>query len=283
MTHLQFNSTKDLKFEHSLEGVIAYYKKKKHILGHLSISNENVDFTDQQYLDYANTILVGQCMLRNKPLHLIENLSPVSSNSLINDFSPFYKYTSNDVFNKYIRNGIWQLGTINQYRNIENIKQRDEFEGYSFINLNINNHIISCVFNTCFNYYVFCATKSSYSDAHKDQFGEKKIYFPNVKSFADSMCKTINARRYFIQDVEYNTLKLYINKTPIYNPKINVHQVLSSDYFEVIKEHVFYPSLFVKPEPFKHENEVRIVFEMDKDCKQPLRFVNKELLKFIKH
>jgi hypothetical protein len=280
MTHLQFNSTNDLKFSHSLEGVIADYKKIKHILGYLSISQKNVDFTDQQYLDFANTILVSQCLLRNKPLHLVENVNPISSNNFINDFSPFYKYTSNDVFNKYIKNGIWQLGTINQYRTIENIKQRDEFEGYSFINLNINNQIVSAVFNTCFNYYVFCATKTDESVEHRNQFGEKKLSFTNVRSFAEAMCKTINARRYFIQNVEYNTLKLYINKEPIYNPKIDVNQVLTPEYFELIKKHVFYPSLFVKPDAFKHENEVRIVFEMYKDCKQPLRFQNKNLLKY---
>jgi hypothetical protein len=269
-----------MKFSHSPEGVIVDYKKRKHILGFLSISHENIAFTNDEYLDFSRVTLEGQCIARNKPLHLIQNLNPVSSGDLNNDFSPFYKYTSNEVFNKYIKNGIWQLGTINQYRTIENIKQRDEFEGYSFINLNINNHIVSTVFNTCFNYYIFCATKSNESDMHKNQFGEKKLTFNNVKSFADAMCKTINARRYFIQNVEYNTLKLYVNKEPIYNPNIDVNQILTSDYFDVIRNHVFYPSLFVKPEAFKHENEVRIVFEMDKDCKQPLRFQNKSLLNY---
>jgi len=40
--------------------------------------------------------------------------------------------------------------------------------------------------------------------------------------------------------------------------------------------------LFVKPEYFVQENEIRLVFEMDKDFYQPFEFENLKLLDYIK-
>lgn len=285
MNNLKFKNTKDLRFTHTEEGVIAIYKKKKFILGYSSISNKNVDFTDQEYISMAESVLKYHCSVRNVPLHTVESLIPVTSTKLSNDYSPFYKYVSNDVFEKYIKNGVFQLGTIEQYRTIENIKQRDEFEGHSFLNLNINNHIVSTICNSGFNYLIFCGTKSASSTGHKKQFGEKELYFPNVRAFADIISKKINAKRYYIQNVEYNTLKLYINKNKIYAPKIglNGEHFLVPEYFDIIEKKLVYPSLFVKPDSFKDENEVRIVFEMYRDANQPYRFECEELLKHIKY
>lgn len=248
----------------------------------MTISYEDIDFTDEQYLSIAESVLKFHCSVRNVPLHNIERPTQISK-KLTNDYSPFYKYVSNEIFDNYLSKGIFQLGTIEQYRTIENKKQRDEFEGYSFLNLNINNHIISSVCSSGFNYLVFCATRKGDSDTLKEQFGEKQLFFPDVKGFAESICKKIQAKRYFIQNIEYNTLKLYINKNKIRNSKIDVKQILTPEYFDIIKEHIVYPSLFVKPESFKPENEVRIVFEMSKDIKVPLRFEHNELLKFIKY
>ena len=280
-TDLKFINTDSLKFFHTKEGVIASYKKKKFILGFLTISHENISFSDSEYLSMAEIVLKFHCSVRNVPLHTIESPTPVSAKQT-NDFTPFYKYVSNEVYEKYISKGIFQLGTIEQYRSIENIKQRDEFEGHSFLNLNINNHIVSSVCSSGFNYLIFCGTKTEGSEGHKEQFGEKQLYFPNVKAFADAICKNIQAKRYFVQNVEYNTLKLYINKQKIKNSNIDVKQILTPGYFDIIKEHLVYPSLFVKPDSFRKENEVRIVFEMAKDLDKPYRFEQKKLLKFIR-
>lgn len=56
---------------------------------------------------------------------------------------------------------------------------------------------------------------------------------------------------------------------------------LTPDYFDILYDNMFYPALFVKPEPFSSENEVRIVFEMPKDYMKPLSFENKGLLDFM--
>jgi hypothetical protein len=63
---------------------------------------------------------------------------------------------------------------------------------------------------------------------------------------------------------------------------VDIENILTPKFFEIIKKHLVYPSLFVKPEYFEIENEVRLIFEMNKDYKKPLRFENKQLLDYIK-
>jgi len=279
---LQFNELKNLKFSHTPEGVIIEYNNNRFILGYLSISKENVDFTKNQYLSMAEATLKFHCSVRNYPIHKIKNIKPVSIMPRENNYSHFSKYVEEGVFNTFIKKGIWQLGTIEQYRTIENKKQRDEFEGHSFLNLNINNHIVSSIFSTGFNYLILCGTNKTQSKEHKSQFGQKELHFNNVKSFSESVKKSIGAKKYHIQNVEYNTLKLYINNDLIEDPDVDIENILTPKFFEIIKKHLVYPSLFVKPEYFEIENEVRLIFEMNKDYKKPLRFENKQLLDYIK-
>ena len=278
---LHFTNTKSLKFFHTKDGVIANYKKRKFILGFRSISNENTDFTDQEYLSFAQIVLRYHCTVRNVPMHSVENIVPISSKRIINDFTPFHKYVPTEIFERYISKGIFQLGTIEQYRKIEDARRRDEFEGYSFLNLNINNHIVSSVCISGFSYLIFSATRSANSLWHREKFGGTELYFTDIQSFAENLCKSVSAKRYFIQNVEYKTLKLYICKKKIHEPKIDVRNILTPAYFEIIKEHLVYPGLFVKPESFVRENEVRIVFEMPKDQTKPYRFENKALLNYV--
>jgi len=273
---LEFNKTHNLKFFHNEQGVVVSYKKKKFILGLYLLGNKE-SFEDEDFIKLAKTTLKFHCNVRNLPIHEIEIFKQVTPN-LSNDYTPFYKYVSNEVYDNYIKRGIFQLGTIEQYRNIENCLQRDVFEGHSFLNLKINNQIVSVICNSGFNYYIFCGTKSINSDSHKEKFGEKVLYFPTVKNFAEIVCRQINAKNYYIQNVEYSTLKLYINKDNINDTKIETNSILSSRFFDIIQKHLIYPSLFVKPELFSDENEVRIIFEMKKDVNKPSRFENKLLL-----
>jgi hypothetical protein len=282
---MAFVDTSELKFFESKEGLIVIYKGKKIILGPTSISEVDANFSKKNFTDYAKIVKDLYCALNDKPIHTSNINEPVCP-KLENDFTPFVKYVEESTFQNYIKNGYWQLGTIEQYRTIENITQRDEFEGYSFVNFRINNSTISSVVNTGFNYLIFCATKNQDSTALKEQFGSKQLYFPNVRSFADRIAKTINAKRYQVQNVEYNSLKLYINNNAINNSKIptnSAEHILTPELFKVIQHHATYPSLFVKPEVFQQENEVRIIFEMPKDQYKPYRFKSKELLSYIRY
>lgn len=281
MNNLKFIDTKNLKFQHNKNGVIAIYNGKKIVLGHLSIGHKNEHLSDSELCKFAQITLDFQCKVRGLPKHNITNTNIFSNKLIENHNRPIYKYVQQDVFNNYIQKGKWQLGCIEQYRTIENQKQRDEFEGYSFLNMVINNHLVSTVCNSGFNYLIFCGTDRDNSTTHKEQFGEKKITIPNVKSFAEAIKKAINAKRYYVQKVSYDSVKLHLNREYIYNKEITIDNILVEPFFDCLIDNLFYPSLFVKPEIFKPESEVRIVFEMHKDYKKPFKFDNIGLNDFI--
>lgn len=177
MSKLQFNNKENLKFYHDKNGVIAVYKKKTFMLGFQSIAHKDKQFSKSELLSLAHSVLSFECVMRGLPVHSRESESLIMAFDLINDFTPFYKYVSNDIFNNYIKKGKWQLGCISQYRTIENKKQRDEFEGFSFLHFNLNNQQFSSVCNAGFNYLIFCGTKSENSLQHKKTVRRKAIVF----------------------------------------------------------------------------------------------------------
>lgn len=88
-SHLEFKDTKDLKFSHTPQGVLAKYKNNLYILGMMSISHQNISFSDEEFLGLGESVLKFECAVRNFPVHKIDNLSPVSSEAMKNDFSSF--------------------------------------------------------------------------------------------------------------------------------------------------------------------------------------------------
>lgn len=214
---LKFTDTKDLKFSHTKDGVIAKNRNLKFILHQLSIFQKDAKLNQDQLFAHAKATIELQCLLRGWPFYEAPTFRPISPFDIKNDYSPFSKYVSNKIFDNYIKRGKWQLGTIEQYRTIENEKQRDELEGNSFLNLNINDYIVSTICSSGFNYLIFCGTRSAGSMNHQKQFGEKELHFPNVRSFAEGVKKSIQAKRYYIHKVEYNTQKLYLNEDVIKN------------------------------------------------------------------
>ncbi len=279
--HLNIANCSSLRFEKIANKLIAVYNNKKTIFGtSLMILKRNKDLTAKEKLRLGQDNIREYCKQNKLPIPIFKNTNPVYSKDFVNDYTPFYKYVEPYISEKY-KNGSWQLGTIQQYRTIENKKQRDEFEGYSFLYLNINNRMIGSNFISGFNYLVLCGTRSSNSDYHKKNFGEKIMFFSDIKSMAENICNEIKAKKYYIQNVEYNSLKFYISNENIFNKYLQLENILSPPFFDIVHEHCFYPSIFVKPESFKPENEVRLVFEMDKDFDHPHSFCNKDLAKYI--
>ncbi|MGA9212216.1 hypothetical protein, partial [Kaistella sp.] len=169
------------------------------------------------------------------------------------------------------------------YRTIENKKARDEFEGQTFMDLIINGHQVTSFVCCGFNYLILCGTSQRSETLHQDSFGSKELYFPNVRSVAESISRTIGAKRFFVQKVSYNSSKWFSLDSEIHNDAININDIVCEPYIELINKLSLYPSLFVKPAPFASEKEVRIVFEMHKDQKLPRQFYNKEILNYIVH
>lgn len=215
--HLKIANCSSLRFEQNDNKLTAVYKNKKTIFGtSLMILKRNKDLTAKQKLRLGRDNIRAYCEQNNLPIPIFKNTSPVYAKDIVNDYTPFYKYVEPCITEKY-RNGSWQLGTIEQYRTIENKKQRDEFEGYSFLYLNINNRMIGSNFISGFNCLILCGTRSSNSDYHKKNFGENILFFPDVKSMAEKISYEIKAKKYYIQNIEYNSLKFYISNENIFN------------------------------------------------------------------
>ena len=146
----------------------------------------------------------------------------------------------------------------------------------------MNDQIVSVVVNSGFNYLVSCTTKFQNSELHRNKFGKRENGISDVHGFAEAITKRIRGRRYLIQTVEYNSLKLYINKDEIKSNYVPVgSEILNPAFFDILSRHLIYPSLFVKPQSFSDEVETRIIFEMPKDQKSPFRFEDKTLLEYL--
>lgn len=218
--HMANNS--DLTIEKTDKELFAKYKGRKINFGNLiMIGKRNAVLTDDLHLRLCRDNIKSYSSSKKIPFKMGKNLVPIYSKTVTNEYSAFYKYVKPEIFEKFISKGHWQLGTIEYYRTIENMKIRDEFEGYSFINLNLNNHMVAISFITGYNYLILCGTKSSDSLYHKQTFGDIEICIPDIKSFAEIICEQINAKRYFVHNIEYNSSKYYVVKNKIHDPYID--------------------------------------------------------------
>lgn len=280
-SNLRFENSKNLHFEEfSPEGVTVSFHGFKYLISFLMAIKEDFKPSNEQLMQMSQAGLNFHCSVRNKPLHDISIFKPVESKYKC-EFFPITKYVRKDIFENHIIKGEFQFGTIEQYRTIEGNSQRDEFEGYSMINMNINNQIIGTICNTGYNYLIFCGTSSKSDNYLKSKFGEREFLIRDVKEFAERIRIKLKAKRYFIQKVEYNTLKWLNVEKRIVDDKIDTKDLLKPPFFELLKKYSFYPSLFVKPEGFNPEKEVRIVFEMPRDQEKPVVIKDNSLLKLV--
>ena len=195
----------------------------------------------------------------------------------------FYKYISESVYKQYILKGIFQLGSINYYRDTENKKIQDKMEGYSNLVINSNQRQVSIYLMSGFNFYIFCGTTSSnINDQMVKKFGQKIIEVPNIISFAKAIQKSIGAIRFYINTVQYSDLKIFSFTDNTFDAETSVSPDINENVFDCLYNYSFLPSLFVKPSGFSDENEIRIVFEMPIDTKRYIRITNKGLLNKIK-
>jgi len=193
---------------------------------------------------------------------------------------PFVKYVKKDVYEKYIKKGNFQLGTIQYYQKVENPKIRDEYEGFSNLLIPVNQYNLCYTTFSGFEYLIFCGTLTSNSVAHKDQFGEVQITIPNINSFANAIQKSIGAKSYVIGRVSYDNLKLF-KANSIMADNLDIDNLFTHELLDYVDKFTLAPSLFVKPEAFNHEQEVRIVFEMNKVQKGPKIINNLGLKSFM--
>ena len=113
-----------------------------------------------------------------------------------------------------------------------------------------------------------------------ENFGDYVLKIKSISSFANSIKTAIGAKAWKLQRVYYNDFKALKIKTDLQHFE-GANPELSKEIFELIQEHSVFPSIFMKPNIFKPENELRLAFKMDKNVKPKLNFDNKGLLGYI--
>ena len=194
-----------------------------------------------------------------------------------------FKFIPTDILNNRIKKGWFRLGTLEGYRNAENVRIKDVQEGFTTLLISTKDRQIYSSLMAGFNYYVFCATEISSKDGSgqmQQNFGESLIRIKSIKSFASAVAKAIGARRVLISRIQYTDSKLYQFEKKNYQVGNEIRTAFD-DLYDDILQNLPLPSLFLKPSFFKPENEVRLAFEMPKDVKRNLDLNNLGLLRQI--
>lgn len=261
------------------QGISCVVDNLEVILKMSAVLDENKPFSVEDTIGYLESTTKLQSLISDSPHHEITSLTESSDFSDRNNWT-FSKYVSTDIYNRYISKGQFQFGTIRYYQETEISKIRDEYEGYSNLQFGINNQQVLYSCFTGYNYLIFCGTRKTNSAQHQDQFGDKQIIIPNINSFAKSCHRALNSKSYTIGEVQYSNSKYY-RASDLNLDHFDIDNPFSEEIINHIRKEAVFPSLFVKPEVFKNEEEIRIVFEMPKDQKRPLKISNRGLLDFI--
>jgi hypothetical protein len=164
------------------------------------------------------------------------------------------------------------LGSLKLYSEIENKKIRDVKEGFSNIIIDSGTRQIVVSVISGFNFYIQCGTYNlDASDFMSKNFGSYVIKIKNIKSYANKVQKTIGAKNWHIKKVLYSDYKAFRIERNISHLS-GVSPDLSNEMFNILYDASFIPSIFCKPTFFNKEQELRLVFEMEKNVKKELNF-----------
>lgn len=258
---------------------LRFYKSDKSILiSSFGVLKDGKEYEDKEkwtkaWADYRNAIDGFEYLPKVSNQRKFQDDFTRESNFI-------YKYVSKETYEKFISKGHFQFGTIEYYQTTENRKIKDSEEGCTTLYIKTNNRELNLSVMSGFNYYIFCGTTNFRQDKLLcDRFGEYLLKI-NINSFAKAVKKAIGAKNYFIENVKYSSAKFHsITREVDYN-EIQTGQI-SSELFDIIQNESLIPSIFGKPVYYEDENEVRLIFEMSKDCKKPMRIKNLGLLDFI--
>jgi hypothetical protein len=202
----------------------------------------------------------------------------------------FYKFLPGSTVD-YYRAGKFQFGSVQFYRDIENQSSRDRMEGLANIIFHGPKHDWAMSLASGYNFGMLCGTSSLNARDHlSGQFGAQIIKIANLRAFAEEVKVRLGAKRYYLNHVSYNDLKLFrtrtLNRIKLSHnnaPGNSAPDLVTDAFFNLFYERSFFASLFMKPTRFAAENELRLVFEMPTDIAPPgvLRLADPTLLKHI--
>jgi hypothetical protein len=257
--------------------------KKSIILQLFSVTKENKPLADSELKtfikimnQYFDAISNNKNSIRD---YFGEIMTPLSINQIENQ--AFYRFISPEE-ERRLKKGNFQLGSLQKYREIEDQNRRDEFEGISSIIIKSNNREVFTTVLTGFNYYILCGTcEMNNSEYMSEKYGSKILRISNVKSFSNAVCKSIGAKKWYLQKVQYSDFKAYKIEHEIKTLETS-NLSFNEEIFDILYKHSFFPSIFVKPTRFNTEKELRLIFEMPKDVRKELKFDNLGLVNQIK-
>ena len=253
-----------------------------------SITKENIRLTDAEKAKMSNAIvdyLLNVGNLKRYP----ENID----NILVRDiFTPstghIYKYINEQVYNDFISKGIFRLGSIKYYQAVENDRIKDEFEGFTNLFLDYINRELMVTLFSGYNFAIFCGTSnynsnSNNSEDMKNKFGRIILKISDPIEFGNIIKETLRAKSYYCYEIKYSARKIFSIDfgNERFDHTFKDKYEITPELFDIFYNNSFFPSLFIKPEFFSDEKEIRIAFEMDRDIDDPIDIENKDLLKYI--
>ena len=262
-------------------------------LASMSLGKENIAFTENDLKNFAKIqIDIISQMFEFRDTVLAKNNIDSSEIFEISDFKDYnqkylYKYVNENSV-KYYKKGLFQVGSVGYFQNMENENARDELEGLSFVSAKTGTRVANAAFTMGSNYYIFCATRQNndlLSNYHIKNFGNVLMKI-EIEPFAKKIAKRLGAVSYRIMNVNYSNAKTMKIHLPVeLTPESISH--FGSDGMQVFMRQLIkdctLPCLLTKPTYFIDEIETRILFELPYNVHEslPRRFEHKGLLKYI--
>jgi len=263
----------NIGFEYTLDNRIL-------IIQIIAMLKENISLTNEQIEKFiiATSNYLDKTGKRENLFELYEKIDFI--NEQVDEYDkPFYKFINKETLNHFVKKGKFQLGSLSYYREIENNESRDEKEGFSNLIINSGDRQILTSVISGFDHYIFCGTFNlDLKEKMSGKFGDYVLKIQNVKSFAEKIKKAIGAKQWGIDKIKYSDFKAFKTDCLINDLNAAVSPDLSEEFFNILHKISLRPSIFSKPNKFQDEQELRLIFKMDKKVKEKLNFDNLGLL-----
>ncbi len=248
----------------------------------IAMTKENHIFSEDQLKSLVQATSKYLEQVGNIPLTKKFHGNISGSSDKNNYTGPFYKFISKKTYEKYISKGKFQLGSLEYYRKIENSSSRDEKEGFSNLIIKSGNRQIFSSVLSGFDKLILCGTNDiTQKNMMRKKFGDYLMIIPNYNTFAEKVKEIIDAERWEIKTVEYNDYKSGAIEKEIHN-YTGVSPDLSEEFFKILIDASENPSVFIKPNRFQLEKELRLSFTMTKPINDREFFDFPEILDEIK-
>lgn len=202
------------------------------------------------------------------------------------DFLPY----DNDYVYKYFklkhldhfRKGIIRLGALPYYHSMENKKAEDPLEGLTILKISADDSDFVSLTMAGLNQYIFCSTDNRLSDTPNKEmmkrFGYGLVRI-RVRPFAARVAELLNARGYKIYRVRYSNTKCFELEIPGFKWQPGIPFMWQM--YGPLRDCGYIPNLFMKPEEYLVESEVRIAFEMPADVQGTIDISDRSLLDYL--